>query len=185
MERFGENSVSNMLDGIEHSKQMPFDKVLFGFGIRYVGETVARKIVTHFKNIDNLINASYEELVSVDEIGGRIAESVIDYFQEPRHLDQIVKLGLAGLQFIREEDEVSLASDKLAGKTFVISGAFERYSREDLSRLIESNGGKILSSISGKLNFLVAGDSMGPSKLEKATKLNIPIISEKELLAML
>lgn len=174
-----------MLDGIERSKQMPFEKVLFGLGIRYVGETVARKIATHFKNIDSLINASYEELTSVEEIGGRIAESLVEYFKNPKHIEQIEKLRSAGLQFITEEKEILLDSDRLAGKTFIISGVFEEFSREELSALIESNGGKILSSISGKLNYLVAGDNMGPSKLEKAKKLNIPIISDKELLGML
>ncbi|WP_207428599.1 NAD-dependent DNA ligase LigA [Pedobacter sp. SYSU D00535] len=185
MERFGEKSINNMLEGIERSKQMPFEKVLFGLGIRYVGETVARKIATHFKNIDSLISASYEELTSVDEIGGRIAESLIEYFAEPRHIEQIEKLKTSGLQFVTEEKEVSLASDKLSGKTFIISGVFEQFSREELAELIQSNGGKILSSISGKLNYLVAGDNMGPSKLEKAKKLNIPIISDADLLKMI
>jgi len=185
MERFGEKSINNMLNGIEASKQMPFEKVLFGLGIRYVGETVARKIATHFKNIDSLINATYEELTSVEEIGGRIAESLVEYFKNPKHLEQIQKLQQAGLQFQTEEREVSLASDKLVGKTFIISGVFADYSREELAQIIESNGGKILSSISGKLNFLVAGDNMGPSKLEKANKLNIPIISDKDLLEMI
>ncbi|WP_207534680.1 NAD-dependent DNA ligase LigA [Desertivirga arenae] len=185
MERFGEKSINNMLGGIEKSKQMPFEKVLFGLGIRYVGETVARKLATHFKNIDSLINASYEELTSVDEIGGRIAESLVEYFKSQKHIDQIQKLQLAGLQFITEEREISLASNKLTGKTFIISGVFAEYSREELAQLIESNGGKILSSISGKLNYLVAGDNMGPSKLEKANKLNIPIITDKELLELI
>ena len=185
MERFGQKSITNMLNGIEASKQMPFEKVMFGLGIRYVGETVARKIAAHFKNIDSLINATYDELTSVDEIGGRIAESLLEYFKNPRHLEQIEKLKTAGLQFQAEEKEGSLASDKLAGKTFIISGVFEEFSREELAQLIESNGGKILSSISGKLNYLVAGDNMGPSKLEKANKLNIPIISDTDLLEML
>jgi len=185
MERFGEKSINNMLNGIETSKQMPFEKVLFGLGIRYVGETVARKIATHFKNIDSLKNASFDELTSVDEIGGRIAESLVEYFKNPKHIEQIQKLQQAGLQFQAEEKEVSLASDKLSGRTFIISGVFEDFSREELGQLIEANGGKILSSISGKLNYLVAGDNMGPSKLEKANKLNIPIISDKDLLEML
>ena len=185
MERFGDKSISNMLDGIERSKQMPFEKVLFGLGIRYVGETVARKIAQHFKNIDSLMNASYEELTSVDEIGSRIAESLIDYFKDPRHLDQLEKLRTAGLQFRTEEKEINLASDKLSGKTFIISGVFEKFSRDELSEIIQANGGKILSSISSKLNYLVAGDNMGPSKLEKAQKLDIPIISDDELLKLI
>jgi len=181
MERFGEKSVNNMLEGIERSKQMPFEKVLFGLGIRYVGETVARKIAAHFTNIDSLMNASIDELLSVDEIGTRIAESLIEYFKDPRHLEQLEKLKTAGLQFETEQKEVVLASEKLSGKSFIISGVFENYSREELSAIIQSNGGKILSSISSKLNYLVAGDNMGPAKLEKAQKLTIPIISEKEL----
>jgi len=184
MDRFGEKSITNMLDGIEKSKQMPFEKVLFGLGIRYVGETVAKKLVAYFKNIDSLMKASLEELVAVDEIGTRIAESLVDYWADPKHVEQIEKLRAAGLQFVSEEKEVVLASDKLAGKTFIISGTFER-SRDELKDIIEQNGGKILSSISAKLNYLVAGDNMGPSKLEKATKLNVPIISDEELLAML
>ncbi len=185
MERFGEKSVSNMLEGIERSKQMPFEKVLFGLGIRYVGETVAKKIAAHFKNIDSLINASYEELVSADEVGERIADSLIAYFKDVRHIEQIEKLRIAGLQFETEEKETVLSGNKLEGKTFVISGVFEKFSRDELTALIESNGGKILSSISGKLSYLVAGDNMGPSKLEKAKKLNIPLISEEELLDMI
>lgn len=185
MERFGEKSINNMLDGIERSKQMPFEKVLFGLGIRYVGETVARKIAKHFKNVDSLMSASLDELLSVDEIGTRIAESLIDYFKDRRHLDQIEKLKTAGLQLETEDKEIELASDKLSGKTFIISGVFENYSRDELSQIIQSNGGKILSSISAKLNYLVAGDNMGPSKLEKAQKLNILIISEEELFSLI
>jgi DNA ligase (NAD+) len=185
MDRFGEKSIQNMLEGIERSKQMPFEKVLFGLGIRYVGETVARKVAQHFKNIDSLMNASYNELLTVDEIGSRIAESLVEYFRDPRHLEQLEKLKAAGLQFSTEEKEVSLESDKLVGKSFIISGVFEDYSRDELSEIIQSNGGKILSSISAKLDYLVAGDNMGPAKLEKAQKLNIPIISDKDLLNLL
>ncbi|WP_462264930.1 NAD-dependent DNA ligase LigA [Mucilaginibacter sp.] len=185
MDRFGEKSIINMLDGIEKSKQMPFEKVLFGLGIRYAGETVARKLVAYFKNIDRLKAATLEELTAVDEIGGRIAESLITYFSGEVHWQEIEKLRSAGLQLITEEKEVTLASDKLSGKTFLISGTFEKHSREELKELIEQNGGKMLSSISAKLNYLVAGDNMGPSKLEKANKLNIPLISEDELAAML
>ena len=185
LDRFGERSITNMLEGIERSKQMPFEKVLFGLGIRYVGETVARKIALHFKNIESLMSASLEELTSVEEIGGRIAESLLAYFQEPRHLEQIEKLRQAGLQFHAEETIIELQSNKLEGKTFVISGVFENYSRDELKDLIESHGGKILSGISSKLSYLVAGDNMGPSKLEKAKKLNIPLISDAALLEMI
>ncbi|PRY55383.1 DNA ligase (NAD+) [Arcticibacter pallidicorallinus] len=185
LKRFGEKSISNMLEGIEKSKQMPFEKVLFGLGIRYVGETVARKLTIHFKDIDSLMSASYDELIAADEIGGRIAESIQLYFQDQRHIDQISRLRDSGLQFSRQEQEIIFSSDKLAGKTFVISGVFEQYSRDELSSMIEMNGGKILSGISGKLNYLLAGDNMGPSKLEKANKLKIPIISDEDLLKML
>ena len=185
IERFGEKSIDNMLAGIELSKQMPFEKVLFGLGIRYVGETVARKLALGTKNIDNLIAASLEELTAIDEIGQRIAESIIEYFEKPAHIEQINLLKSYGLQFEAEDIVITLESDKLTGKTFVISGVFEKYSREELKVMIENNGGKILSSISAKLNYLLAGDNMGPSKLEKAQKLNIPLISADDLLVML
>ncbi len=184
IERFGERSIKNMLEGIEKSKQMPFEKVLFGLGIRYVGETVAKKIAAHFKDIDSMMSASYDELIAVDEIGERIAESIIEYFKEPRHKEQIEALRIHGLQFESVQNTIELASNKLEGKSFIISGVFEKYSRDELKDLIEANGGKILSSISAKLNYLVAGDNMGPSKLEKAIKLQIPIISDQELVEM-
>lgn len=185
MGRFGEKSINNMLDGIEQSKKMPFDKVLFGLGIRYVGATVAKKLVHHFKTIDKLKNASYEELITAEEIGDRIAISIREYFDDAQHVEEIEKLKQQGLQFAAEEKEVKLQSESLSGKSFIISGVFEKYSRDELKDIIEQNGGKILSSISAKLNYLVAGDNMGPAKLEKAQKLNIPIISDDELLTML
>ncbi|QEC75925.1 NAD-dependent DNA ligase LigA [Mucilaginibacter ginsenosidivorax] len=185
MGRFGEKSISNMLDGIEKSKQMPFEKVLFGLGIRYVGETVARKLAFHFKTIDKLMAATEEELTAADEIGGRIAQSIAEYFSNEKHKQEIEKLKAAGLQFVAVEKEVTLASEKLAGQSFIISGVFEKFSRDELKDIIEQNGGKILSSISAKLNYLVAGDNMGPAKLEKAQKLNIPIISDQELLDLI
>jgi DNA ligase (NAD+) len=183
--RFGEKSINNMLDGIEKSKQQPFEKVLFGLGIRYVGETVAKKLVAHFKTIDNLMAATAEELIAAEEIGARIAESITEYFADENHREEIAKLKAQGLQFVAEEKEVTLASDKLSGQSFIISGVFEKYSRDELKDIIEQNGGKILSGISAKLSYLVAGDNMGPAKLEKANKLNIPIISDEELLAMI
>jgi len=183
--RFGEKSINNMIDGIEKSKQMPFEKVLFGLGIRYVGATVAKKLVNHFKSIDKLENATFEDLITAEEIGERIANSIIEYFQDEKHREEIEKLKSQGLQFVAEEKEVTLDSDKLSGKSFIISGVFENFSRDELKDIIEQNGGKILSSISAKLNYLVAGDNMGPAKLEKAQKLNIPIISDTELLDML
>lgn len=185
IERFGERSIENMLKGIENSKQMPFEKVLFGLGIRYVGETVAKKLARGVKNIDRLIAATAEELTAIDEIGGRIADSIIDYFSKPEHIKQIELLKSAGLQFEVQEETTVLKGDSLNGKTFVISGVFENHSREELKTLIEEHGGKILSGISAKLDYLVAGDNMGPSKLEKATKLKVPLISDAELLAMI
>jgi len=171
--------------GIEKSKDMSFEKVLFGLGIRYVGETVAKKLAASVKNIDRLSKATVEELTAIDEIGQRIAESIVEYFAKKEHLEQIELLKLAKLHFEIEEKLIELASDKLIGKTFVISGVFENYSRDELKDMIEANGGKILSGISGKLNYLVAGDNMGPSKLEKATKLKVPIITDEMLLEML
>jgi len=185
IERFGEKSIANMLQGIEKSKSKPFQKVLFGLGIRYVGETVARKLAENFKHIEALIEASVEEIAAVEEIGERIAGSIKEYFSKNIHLQQIVKLKEAGVQFTITEKKAILHSEKLSGKTFVISGVFEHHSREELTTLILENGGKILSSISSKLNYLVVGDNMGPSKLAKAQKLNIPMISETDLIAMI
>ena len=185
MDRFGERSITNMLDGIEKSKEMPFDKVLFGLGIRYVGATVAKKLAVHFKNVDRLAAASLEELTAAEEIGERIALSIQEYFANEHHQSEIEKLKSAGLQFVTEEKEVHLASDALSGKTFIISGVFEKYSRDELKDIIEQNGGKIVSSISAKLNYLVAGENMGPSKLEKAQKLNIPMINDDQLIEMI
>ncbi len=185
MERFGEKSITNMIAGIEKSKEMPFEKVLFGLGIRFVGETVARKLARYFKSIEALQHASFNDLILVDEIGDRIAESLIEYFTVPQHLEQIEKLKNAGLQFTIKEEVNVLQSEKLSGKSFIISGVFEQFSREELKQIIEQNGGKILGSISAKLDYLVAGENMGPSKLEKAQKLKIPMISEQELLELI
>lgn len=185
IDRFGEKSINNMLDGIEKSKQMPFEKVLFGLGIRYIGETVAKKLAFHFKSIDKLMAASLEDLVAADEIGERIAQSIIEYFGDQKHQQEIEKLKARDLQFVVVENEVKLASEKLTGQSFIISGVFEKFSRDELKDLIEQNGGKILSGISAKLSYLVAGDNMGPAKLEKAQKLNIPIISDQELLDLI
>lgn len=185
LDRFASKSVYNLLQGIEKSKENPFEKVLFGLGIRYVGETVAKKLAFAFKNIDALMQAGFEELIGVDEIGERIAQSIIDYFSKEEHQYLISFLKDQGLQFEIVEKEINIESDKLQGKTFLISGVFAKYSREELKEKIEANGGKMVSSISAKLNFLVAGDNMGPSKLQKAQKLNIPLISEDELEKML
>lgn len=185
LDRMGSKSVYNLLQGIEKSKENSFEKVLFGLGIRYVGETVAKKLAYAFKNIDGIVNASFEELVGVDEIGERIAQSILDYFAKDEHRALINFLKEKGLKFEIEEKEITMESTKLEGKSFVISGVFSKYSREELKDKIEANGGKILSGISAKLDYLVAGDNMGPSKLQKAQKLNIPLISEEELEKML
>jgi DNA ligase (NAD+) len=185
LDRFAAKSVTNLIQGIEKSKENPFEKVLFGLGIRYVGETVAKKLAYAFRNIEALMQASFEELIGVDEIGERIAQSILDYFSKEEHQFLIQFLREEGLQFELVEKEIIKESELLVGKSFVISGVFTKYSREELKDKIEANGGKILSGISAKLNFLVAGDNMGPSKLQKAQKLNIPIISEDELDKML
>lgn len=183
--RFGEKSIDNMLTGIELSKEKPFEKVLFALGIRHVGETIAKKLAQHFKHIDQLIAASAEEMAAVQDIGGRIADSVYNYLHDPQHLMEIARLREAGLQFEIIEQEVQLAGNSLSGKTFLISGVFADFSREELAQLIESHGGKMVSSISAKLNYLVAGDKMGPSKLAKAEKLQVPIISDRDILQMI
>jgi DNA ligase (NAD+) len=186
LERLGEKSVTNLLASIEQSKQVPFDRVIFALGIRFVGSTVARKLASHFHTIENLQQASYENLVEVPEIGDRIALSVVSYFQDAQHLALLQRLKAAGLQLAGNgEARQGPQSDKLAGSTFVISGVFEQFSREELQALIASHGGKLVSSISKKLTYLVAGDKMGPAKLEKASELGIKIISEGELLALI
>ncbi len=185
LERFGEKSARNLLEGIEASKQIPFERVLFGLGIRYVGATVARKLAAHFKNIDALAQADRETLVEVEDIGERIADSVVDFFSEAAHQALLERLKQAGLQFELEDRSAQQESSQLADQTFVISGVFNQLSRDELKAKIEANGGKVVSSISKKLNYLVAGEKMGPSKKEKAEKLGIPILSEEDFLKML
>lgn len=185
LERFGEKSVNNLLKGLEASKQMPFERVLFGLGIRFVGATVAKKLAIHFKSVDALMAASLDELITVDEIGEKIAESVVNFFNSNSNKHLVERLRKSGLQLVSNYKEIETQSNKLANKTFVISGVFANYSRDALKELIEANGGKMLSSISAKLNYLVAGDNMGPAKLQKATELKIQIISEEDLLNLL
>lgn len=181
LDRFAEKSVNNLLAGIEKSKEMPFEKVLFGLGIRFVGETVAKKLAKHFKTIQAVMLASEEELVQAEEIGEKIAQSIRTYWNDERNRQLIEALQAAKLNLKSTMKETVLQSSNLAGKTFVISGVFTKYSREALKELIEAHGGKIVSGIAAKLNYLVAGDNMGPAKLAKANELNIPIISESEL----
>ncbi|WP_018478203.1 NAD-dependent DNA ligase LigA [Pontibacter roseus] len=184
LERMGEKSVNNILEGLQKSKEAPFDRVLFALGIRFVGSTVAKKLAEHFPDIEALRSAIYEELIAVNEIGDRIAQSLLQYFSEPEHQQLIERLKAAGLNFKFESTAPEMESDRLTGKTFVISGVFESVSRDELQRIITSHGGKVVSSISAKLSYLVAGDKMGPSKLEKATKLGITILSEDQFLEM-
>lgn len=176
LERFAEKSVERMLSGIEASKEIPFERFLFALGIRYVGETVAKKLAKSFKSMDALMTASLEQLIEVDEIGERIAGSLIAYFEDDKSVELVRRFKSFGLQTELVEAEGS--TDKLVGFTFVVSGVFENYEREELKKLIELNGGKVASSVSGKTSYLVAGDGMGPSKRAKAEKLGVQIIDE-------
>ncbi|MEM8762765.1 MAG: NAD-dependent DNA ligase LigA [Bacteroidota bacterium] len=182
LERMAEKSAENLVSGVAASKAIPFERVLFGLGIRYVGETVAKKLAKAYKNIDALQQASEDELVAVDEIGQRIAESVVQFFSEPKNIETVARLKSYGLQFSLSEEQLEGQTDKLKGQTFVVSGVFETISRNDLKKMIEDNGGKVGSSISSKTSFLVAGANMGPSKKTKAETLGVPIISEEDFL---
>lgn len=182
---FREKTVENILKGIELSKAAPFKNVLFGLGIRFVGATVAEKLAAYFKNITALRAATYDDLIGVPEIGGRIAQSVIDYFSIPENQLMMERLEKAGLQLTTDDKPVEMESNLLEGKTFVISGVFANFDRDELKHKIEANAGRVLSGVSGKLNYLLAGDNMGPSKLEKARKLGVTILSEEEFLGMI
>ncbi len=184
LERMAEKSAENLVQGIAKSVEVPFERVLFALGIRFVGETVAKKLARAYKNIDALMYASVLELATVDEIGDRIANSVVSFFQNERNLENINRLKNYGLQFELSADKLLNQTEKLKGQTYVVSGVFEM-SRNDLKKLIEDNGGKVGSSISSKTTFLVAGDKMGPSKRTKAESLNVPIITEQEFLEKL
>lgn len=185
LERMAEKSADNLIKGIEKSKEVPFERVLFALGIRYVGETVAKKLAKHYKTIDALAQASLEDLVLVDEIGERIAQSVLEFFANDTNKLIIERLRSFGVQLEMGAHHDTTVSDLLSGKTFVVSGVFEKFSRDDLKKAIEDNGGKVGSSISKKTDYVVAGANMGPSKLEKASQLNIPIITEDDFLLML
>ncbi len=185
LERMAEKSAQNIIAGIEKSKEVPFEKVLFALGIRFVGETVAKKLAKHFKSIDNLLQASFEELISVDEIGDIIAKSIINFSENSLNIELIYRLKKYGVQLeVTAESQVGKTSI-LQGKTFVVSGVFTHFERNDLKKSIEDNGGKVASSISKKTDFVVAGENMGPSKREKAADLGIPIISENDYLNMI
>lgn len=185
LERMAEKSAENLINGIDASKQIPFERVLFAIGIRFVGETVAKKLAKHYKSIEALANASIEDLEKVDEIGVKIAESVVAFFASEENVNTIQRLKEFGVQLEVSAEKLANLTNKLEGKSFVVSGVFTQVSRTELKKLIEDNGGKNVSSISSKTDFVVAGDKMGPSKRDKAEKLNIEIISETDFLNML
>jgi DNA ligase (NAD+) len=180
MEKVKDKSAENILKGIAASKEAPFESVLFAIGIRYVGKTVAEKLAKHFKNIDRLMEASYDALLEAPEVGEKIAESVVQFFKAHENCKEVERLRKAGLKMAVEEKEIKPVSNVLEDRSFVISGVFQGYERDALKDTIIAHGGKVLSSISGKLDFLVAGENMGPSKKEKAEKLGVRIISEEE-----
>ncbi len=185
LERMAEKSAENLITGVAASVKIPFERVLFALGIRFVGETVAKKLAKAYKNIDALMRASEEELTAVDEIGERIAQSVIEFFQNENNRLIINRLKSVGVQFAISAEKLENQTEKLKGQTFVVSGVFEKVSRNELKKLIEDNGGKVGSSVSSKTTFLVAGDKMGPSKRTKAESLNVQIISEDDFLAII
>jgi DNA ligase (NAD+) len=185
LERMAQKSAENLVNGVQKSKEIPFERVLYAIGIRYVGETVAKKLAKHYKTIDALQKASLMDLILVDEIGEKIAQSVIEFFENQENVKIIERLKQFGVQLEIVEKFNPNATEKLLGKIFVVSGVFEKFSRDDLKKAIEDNGGKIGSSISAKTDFVVAGENMGPAKLEKANQLKVPIISESNFLAMI
>ena len=185
LDRMGDKSAENIIKGIMQSKEIPFERVIFALGIRFVGETVAKKIAKSFKDIVELENADLETLVSIDEIGEKIAQSILNYFANDSNRKLIDRLKIAGLQLYRPEEDLSEHTDKLAGQSIVISGVFTHHSRDEYKDLIEKHGGKNVGSISAKTSFILAGDNMGPAKLEKANKLGIKIMNEEEFLKLI
>ncbi|WP_106827979.1 NAD-dependent DNA ligase LigA [Parabacteroides pacaensis] len=185
LEGWRQKSVSNLLQSIEDSKQVPFERVLYGLGIRYVGETVAKRLATAFHNMEQLQQASFEALVETDEIGERIAQSIIHYFSNEKNRELIERLKSYGLQMSISEEKLASRTNKLSGQTFVISGTFSKHSRDEYKAIIEQHGGKNTGSVSAKTNYILAGENMGPAKLEKAKKLGIKIVNEEDFLNML
>ncbi len=185
LERMAQKSAENLVNGVKKSTLIPFESVLYALGIRYVGETVAKKLAKHYKNIEALSQATLMDLILVDEIGERIAQSVVEFFEKEENKIIIQRLKQYGVQFEIVEKINLNATNKLEGKIFVVSGVFTQFSREELKTAIEDNGGKVGSSISSKTDYVVAGDNMGPAKLDKANKLNVPIISESDFMVML
>ena len=180
--RLGEKSAANIIQSIRNSTQVPFHRVLFALGIRFVGETTAKYLAAHFQSMDAVMDATREELIEAEEVGTKIADSIVDYFADEQNRAIIEHLRSAGLQFVAEQK--STLSDSLAGLTFVISGSFANHSRDELKAMIEAHGGKNLAAVSSNTNFLLAGDKIGPAKLQKATKLGVKIISEQEFIEM-
>ena len=178
--RLGEKSAANIIQSIRNSTQVPFHRVLFALGIRFVGETTAKYLAAHFRSMDAVMSATREELIEAEEVGAKIADSIVDYFADEQNRAIIEHLRSAGLQFVAEQK--STLSDSLAGLTFVISGSFANHSRDELKAMIEAHGGKNLAAVSSNTNFLLAGDKIGPAKLQKATKLGVKIISEQEFM---
>lgn len=185
IDRMAEKSANNLLSGIEASKKVPFERVLFALGIRHIGETTAKKLAFSFKNIESIKNAALEQLLEVGDIGERTAQTIIDYFSDKRISEILSKLKKAGLQFELSEEQLTNTSEKLKDLSFVVSGVFTKFSRDEIKKTIEQNGGKNVGSISGKTNFVLAGENMGPEKLKKAEKLGVPIISEEEFIKMI
>jgi len=180
LERLGEKSAQNILVSLDTSKTVPFTRVLFALGIRYVGKTTAKKLAEHFRSIEALEMATFDELCLVDEVGEIIAGSIRQFFTDQRALELIEKLKKAGLQMILPQKVDESISQKLKGYTFVISGSFQSISREDLKELIEKHGGKNLAAVSRNVSYLVAGEKIGPAKLKKATELGVTIVYEDE-----
>lgn len=185
LDRMGEKSAENIVSGVAQSKNIPFERVLFALGIRFVGETVAKKIAKSFDDIDQLRLADLERLINIDEIGEKIARSILSYFENESNCKLIDRLKAAGLQLYRTEEDLSGYTDKLAGQSIVISGVFTYHSRDEYKELIEKNGGKNVGSISAKTSFILAGENMGPAKLEKANKLGVTVLSEDEFLKLI
>jgi len=185
LERWAEKSAQNLIESLETSKQVPYERVLFGLGIRYVGETVAKKIAYAYPSIEQLENATLEALTEVNDVGGRIAQSIVAYFTDERNREIVARLKSYGLQMNLREELLSMRSDKLDGKIFVISGTFSQHSRDEYKSMIERYGGKNSGSISGKTDFVLAGENMGPAKLAKAEKLGVKILTEEDFLKLL
>jgi DNA ligase (NAD+) len=182
---FRDKTVENIMNGIKRSKETGFERVLYAIGIRFVGETVAKKLAAHFGSIDSIMRATFEELKESEEIGEKIAGSILEFFKEPKNQEIIRRLKEKGLHFETREEEKKLKSEKLKGMTFVVSGTFEKFSRDEIKKEIEAHGGKNAGSISSKTTFVMAGENMGPEKMKKAVSLNIPVISEAEFLRMI